>query len=241
MKKITEKFNIVSNKPLNHDVFELKLSGNMPKVYSGQFVNVQLDTKYLRRPFGVVDYSDSGMTLIYKVVGDGTEILSKMQSGVLDIMLPLGTGFDKNVNGDLVLISGGLGLAPLYCLAKELVADNRKVKAVMGFNTLADVIYESEFKALGIETIVVTADGSYGKKGFPTDYADKDSYGFVCGPRPMLDAYLNSGRKGQLSYEARMGCGFGICMGCTLQTKYGPQRICVNGPVFSTDDLIADN
>lgn len=239
-------YTIEENKPLAQDVFRLRLAGDGSWVQRpGQFVNIALTGKYLRRPISVCDWTQNSLTLIYKVVGSGTEQMSKMLPGqALDLLTGLGNGFDiVPAHGcKIVLAGGGVGVPPLYGLARLLRAAGENVQCVLGFRSRADVFYEQEFEALGCRTHVVTDDGSYGKKGFVTDAMkelDYDYY-FACGPQPMLRAVHGAGGRGQLSFEERMGCGFGACMGCTCQTLTGNKRICVDGPVLLSEEVRFD-
>ena len=236
-------FEIISNKKLADITYEMVLSGDSSDITKpGQFVNLKLDGFFLRRPISVCDCEDDKLTIIYKVVGHGTEAMAEMKAGdKVDILTGLGNGYDLSKSTDNpVLIGGGAGVPPMYLLAKELIKLGKKPSVVLGFNKASEVFYEDEFKALGIETVVATADGSYGVKGFVTD-AMKSldySYFFTCGPEPMLRAvYDNTAVSGQMSFEARMGCGFGACMGCTCKTLYGNKRICKDGPVLVKEEV----
>ena len=236
-------FEIVSNKKIADITYEMVLKGDCSDITKpGQFVNIKLDGFFLRRPISVCNSKDDVLTIIYKVVGQGTEVMANMPAGEkLDILTGLGNGYDIKKSGDApVLIGGGAGVPPMYMLAVELLKQGKRPTVVLGFNKKSEVFYEDEFKALGIDTIVATADGSYGVKGFVTD-AIKEidyTYFFTCGPEPMLKAlYNNTKTSGQLSFEARMGCGFGACMGCTCETLYGNKRICKDGPVFFSTEI----
>ena len=209
----------------------------------GQFVNIKLDGKFLRRPISICDYDETTITLVYKVVGVGTEQMSAMNAGqVLDVLVGLGNGYSLDKCGEYpLLIGGGVGVPPLYNLCKKLINAGKKVTVVLGFNTKDEIFLEDEFKALGAEVKVATADGSYGVKGFVTD-AMKDvdyTYFFTCGPMPMFKAIeAVAATSGQYSFEERMGCGFGACMGCSCKTKYGNKRICKDGPVLEREEII---
>ena len=210
---------------------------------SGGFVNIKIDGLFLRRPISVCDYDDKTLTLIYKIVGKGTEALAKMADGTeLDILVGLGNGYDLSKSGDApLLIGGGVGVPPLYKLAKLLLAEGKRVQLVLGFNSGADVFYENEFRALGADVRVTTADGSYGTKGFVTDaMGDLDyTYFYTCGPEPMLKAVHKATKtSGQMSFEERMGCGFGACMGCSCKTLTGYKRICKEGPVMEKEEIL---
>lgn len=237
------KYKILSNDALTEDVYKMVLGGDTQYITaSGQFINIQLDGKFLRRPISVCDYSDDTITIIYKVVGEGTEQMKNLAVGeVLDVLTGLGNGYDISKSTKPLLIGGGVGIPPMYNLAKALINDGQKVSVVLGFNTAKEIFYEQEFKALGCDTYVTTVDGSYGIKGFVTD-AMKDidyDYFYTCGPLPMFKAVYNATEtSGQFSFEERMGCGFGACMGCSCKTKYGNKRICKDGPVLVKEEII---
>ena len=237
-------FKITENTPLTKSVYRMKLSGDVSDITSsGQFVNIKLDGFYLRRPISVCDCEDGILTLIYKVVGKGTEKMSEMAVGTeLNILTGLGNGYNTALSGDKpVLLGGGVGVPPLYMLCKKLIAQGKKVTVILGFNTAEEIFCEDDFKALGAEVIVATADGSYGVKGFVTD-ALKDvdyTYFYTCGPEPMLKAlYKATTTSGQFSFEERMGCGFGACMGCSCKTITGYKRICKDGPVLEKEEIL---
>lgn len=237
-------FKITQNIPLTQSVYKMRLEGDTSDITaSGQFVNIQLDGLYLRRPISVYDCDENAVTIIYKVVGRGTEQMSKMCEGEsVDVLTGLGNGYDLSKSGDMpVLIGGGVGVPPMYLLAKKLIADGKSVKVILGFNTKDEVFCEDDFKALGAEVYVTTVDGSYGIKGFVTD-ALKDleyTYFYTCGPEPMLKAlYNNTNTSGQFSFEERMGCGFGACMGCSCKTVTGYKRICKDGPVLEKEEIL---
>ncbi len=237
-------FTVLSNTALTDSVYKMVLSGDTSAITNcGQFVNIQLSGMFLRRPISVCDYDGETLTIVYKVVGKGTEAMSKMVEGTkLDILTGLGNGYDLTLSGDKpVLLGGGVGVPPMYNLAKKLIAEGKEVKVILGFNTASEIFYENEFKALGCDVTVTTVDGSYGVKGFVTtalegmDY----TYFYTCGPEPMLKAvYRASVTSGQMSFEERMGCGFGACMGCSCKTKYGNKRICKDGPVLEKEEII---
>lgn len=236
-------YKILLNEPLTKDVYKMILEGDTSFITApGQFINIKLEGKYLRRPISVCDYDDSAITIIYKVVGEGTQQMCKMPVGtVLDILTGLGNGYDISKSAKPLLIGGGVGVPPMYNLAKELIKAGQNPTVILGFNTKDEIFYEDEFKAIGCKTIVTTADGSYGVKGFVTD-AMKDldyDYFYTCGPLPMFKAVYNSTEtSGQFSFEERMGCGFGACMGCSCETKYGNKRICKDGPVLVKEEII---
>ena len=237
-------YEIKSNKQLTDSIFEMVLIGDTSSITApGQFINIKLDGFYLRRPISICDYDDTTITIIYKVVGDGTEVMSKMNSGEkLDVLCGLGNGFDTSKSMDKpVLIGGGVGVPPMYNLCKKLIAEGRKVTVILGFNKKDEIFYEEEFKKLGADVKVTTVDGSYGIKGFVTDaLKDTDcSYFYTCGPMPMFKAIeATATTSGQYSFEERMGCGFGACMGCSCKTKYGNKRICKDGPVLVREEII---
>ena len=236
-------FTVQQNKFLTNNVLEMKLVGDTSDIFCGQFVNILIDGLYLRRPISVCDVEEGVLTLVYKVVGKGTEKMSTMQEGErLDILTGLGNGYDTSLSGDTpLLLGGGVGVPPLYKLAKELIAAGKRVQVVLGFNTVSEVFYEEEFKALGATVTVCTADGSYGVKGFVTSVVDSLSYSYfyTCGPEPMLKAVFSATKtSGQLSFEERMGCGFGACMGCSCKTIYGNKRICKEGPVLKKEEIL---
>ncbi|HBL83708.1 MAG: dihydroorotate oxidase [Clostridiales bacterium GWF2_38_85] len=207
----------------------------------GQFVNIKVEGQFLRRPISVCDYNENNMVLIYKIIGQGTKAMSEAMPGTrFDILTGLGNGYTIRGNKPL-LIGGGVGVPPIYCLAKALASDNIKASVIIGFNSVEEVFYYDEFKALGCNVIVTTADGSMGLKGFVTDAIDRFEYDYfyTCGPEPMLKAVYNKTvTEGQLSFEERMGCGFGACMGCSCETKYGSKRICLVGPVLEKNEVI---
>lgn len=237
------KYKILSNEPLTKDVYKMVLEGDTEYITTpGQFINIALDGKYLRRPISVCDYDGDCITIIYKVVGEGTEQMSALKIGtVLDVLTGLGNGYDISKSTKPLLIGGGVGVPPMYNLAKTLIANGQVPTVILGFNTADEVFYEQEFKALGCDVFVTTADGSYGIKGFVTDaLAGIDfDYFYTCGPLPMFKAIYNAVDKdGQFSFEERMGCGFGACMGCSCKTKYGNKRICKDGPVLEKEEII---
>lgn len=236
-------YKIKSNINLAPSIFKMVLEGDTSALtMPGQFVNIKIDGLYLRRPISVCDYSDTEITLIYKVVGSGTEVMSKMSAGEeLDVLVGLGNGFDiSKCEKNALLIGGGVGIPPLYKLCKDLIANGKNVTVILGFNTKSEIFYEKEFKDLGATVVVTTVDGSYGVKGFVTNAMDCDyDYFYTCGPLPMFKAIESvSKTSGQYSFEERMGCGFGACMGCSCKTKYGNKRICKDGPVLEREEII---
>ena len=238
-------FSIINNIPLTDSVYKMTLKGDVSDIKQGQFVNIKLDGLFLRRPISVNDISVDTLTIIYKVVGKGTEQLSKMQSGTLDLLTGLGNGYDLDKSGDNpLLIGGGVGVPPLYLLAKKLLNQGKKVTVILGFNKASEVFYQKEFEDLGCKVIVTTVDGSLGVKGFVTDAMSSLDYShiYTCGPEPMLKGvYKLSKTSGQFSFEERMGCGFGACMGCSCKTLYGNKRICKDGPVLLKEEIIWEN
>ncbi len=236
------KFQITQNISLTENVYEMILSGDTSGIKAGQFVNILIDGLYLRRPISVCDVNENELTLVYKVVGKGTEKLSQMLLGELDILTGLGNGYDLTPCGEnAVLIGGGVGIPPLYKLAKELIKKGVKVSVILGFNKKDEIFYYEEFSELGAEVYVTTVDGSFGTKGFVTDVLSGLTYDYfyTCGPEPMLKAvYKTSKTSGQFSFEERMGCGFGACMGCSCKTVTGNKRICKEGPVLKKEEII---
>ena len=240
-------FTILSNEALTDSVYKMVLGGDTSAITaSGQFVNIQLSGKFLRRPISVCDYDEKTLTIVYKAVGKGTEQMAGMVAGEkLDILTGLGNGYDLSLSGDRpVLLGGGVGVPPMYNLAKKLIAEGKKASVILGFNTESEIFYEEEFKKLGCDVTVTTVDGSYGTKGFVTtalegmDY----TYFYTCGPEPMLKAvYKASKTSGQMSFEERMGCGFGACMGCSCKTLTGYKRICKEGPVMKKEEILWEN
>lgn len=236
-------FTIKENRALTENVYKIVLFGDTQDITrSGQFVNVLIDGLYLRRPISVCDYAKDNLTLIYKVVGKGTKKLSTMKDGEsLDVLTGLGNGYDLSLSGNSpLLIGGGVGVPPLYNLAKKLITQGKSVSVILGFNTKSEIFYEQEFMSLGANVTVCTVDGSYGVKGFVTDAIKSGyTYFYVCGPEPMLKAVYNkTDTDGEFSFEERMGCGFGACVGCSCKTLYGTKRICKDGPVLKKGEII---
>ena len=239
-------FEIIENIPLTDCVYQMRLRGDTSAISApGQFVNIQLDGLYLRRPISVCDVEGDVLTIIYKVVGKGTEKMSKMQNGMLDVLTGLGNGYDLTKAGvHPVLIGGGVGVPPMYLLCKQLRKLGKKVSVILGFNTQSEVFYREAFEALGADVTVTTVDGSCGIQGFVTDALKnmEYSYFYTCGPEPMLKAvYQASKTSGQMSFEKRMGCGFGACMGCSCRTITGYKRICKEGPVMEKEEILWEN
>jgi len=237
-------FTVLSNEALTDSVYKMVLGGDTSAITApGQFVNILLDGLFLRRPISVCDYDEAALTLVYKVVGKGTEQMSKKIAGEqLDILTGLGNGYDLTLSGDSpVLLGGGVGVPPLYNLAKKLLAQGKQVSVILGFNTKSEIFYEEEFKKLGCRVTVTTVDGSYGIKGFVTTALETMDYTYfyTCGPEPMLKAiWKASCTSGQMSFEERMGCGFGACMGCSCKTLTGNKRICKEGPVMKKEEIL---
>ena len=235
-------FEIVENTRLVPGVYRMKLRGDTSAITApGQFVNIQLEGLFLRRPISVCDVEGDVLTIIYKVVGKGTEAMSHLQEGQLEVLTGLGHGYELSAAGERpVVLGGGVGVPPMYLLAKRLIADGKTPAVILGFNKKEEIFYEEEFKALGCKVFVTTVDGSYGIKGFVTDALQALDYThfFTCGPEPMLKAvYKASKTSGQMSFEERMGCGFGACMGCSCKTLTGYKRICKDGPVMRKEEI----
>lgn len=239
-----EFFTIAEQTPLARDVYRMVLGGDTSGITApGQFVNIAIEGLYLRRPISVCAVDEGRLTLIYKAVGAGTRAMSGMKAGqTLDLLTGLGNGYDLQKSGDApLLIGGGVGVPPLFELARRLIAQGKRVNVILGFNAADEVFYADEFAALGAKVLVTTVDGSVGTKGFVTDALSGLDYSYVytCGPEPMLKAVYNAIQtSGQFSFEERMGCGFGACMGCTCKTKYGHKRICRDGPVLEKEEIV---
>ena len=239
-------YTVLSNEPLTPAVYRMVLEGDTQYITrSGQFINIELEGKFLRRPISVSDYDDTTVTIIYKVVGSGTEQMKGMTAGQkLDILTGLGNGFNTDHGTERpLLVGGGVGVPPMYNLCKRLLAEGKRPVVIIGFNTKEELFYFEEFKALGVDIYCSTADGSFGTKGFVTDVIRNEGlsfdYLYTCGPLPMLKAlYAATECDGEYSFEERMGCGFGACMGCTCKTKYGNKRICKDGPVLKRDEIV---
>jgi len=235
-------FEIQSNEQIAKSVYRMQLCGDTAGILPGQFVNIRVQGQFLRRPISVCNITDGILTIIYKVVGVGTEAMSHLPIGTkLDILTVLGNGYDLTKAGDApLLVGGGVGVPPMYMLARQLREMGKAVRVILGFNTKDEVFYEEEFRALGCDVTVTTVDGSHGVKGFVTNALDgQQSYYYTCGPLPMIKALLQAaGTNGEVSMEERMGCGFGACIGCTIQTTQGPKRVCKEGPVFPAEILI---
>lgn len=237
-------FTVLGNTALTDSVYKMVLSGDTSAITaSGQFVNIQLAGHFLRRPISVCDYDETTLTIVYKVVGKGTQEMANLTAGAkLDILTGLGNGYDLSKSGEKpVLLGGGVGVPPMYNLAKKLTAQGKTVTVILGFNTKSEVFFEDEFAKLGCRVIVTTADGSYGVKGFATTpLAELDyTYFYTCGPEPMLKAvHKATVTSGEMSFEERMGCGFGACMGCSCKTLTGYKRICKEGPVMKKEEIL---
>ena len=236
-------FCVKENIKIAKNTYKMILCGDTEGIREGQFVNIKLDGFYLRRPISVCDVEGDALTIIYKVVGKGTEVMAEMRGGEkLQTLTGLGNGYDRALSGERpLLIGGGAGVPPMYHLCKKLIAEGKKCSVILGFGSSDEIFFEEEFKALGAEVFVTTVDGSYGIKGFVTNAMEKADYTYfyTCGPEPMLKAvYDASSTSGQFSFEERMGCGFGACMGCSCETKYGKKRICKDGPVLVKEEII---
>ena len=234
-------FEIQSNEQIAKNVYRMQLSGDTTGILPGQFVNIRVQGQFLRRPISVCNIANGILTIIYKVVGVGTEAMSHLPVGTqLDVLTVLGNGYDLSKAGDApLLVGGGVGVPPMYMLARQLREMGKTVRVILGFNTQDEVFYEEEFRAIGCDVTVTTVDGSHGVRGFVTNALDgQQSYYYTCGPLPMIKALLQAaGTHGEVSMEERMGCGFGACMGCTIQTTQGPKRVCKEGPVFPAEIL----
>lgn len=237
-------FTIEENSPIAKNTIKMVLSGDTSQIKApGQFVNIKLEGFFLRRPISVCDVEGDRLTLIYKTVGKGTEAMAKLEKGEkLDLLTGLGNGYDTSKSGaEPVLIGGGAGVPPMYNLAKKLIKEGKRVKVILGFNSSDEIFLEEEFKAIGADTYITTVDGSEGIKGFVTDvFKDMEyTYFYTCGPENMFKAIEKTAKtSGQYSFEERMGCGFGACMGCSCETKYKSKRICKDGPVLEREEII---
>lgn len=234
-------FSILSNEQIASHIYKMRLEGATDGIKAGQFVDISVPGLFLRRPISVCDVEGTVLTLIYKVVGEGTRKMAAMAAGEeLNLLTGLGNGYTiKNAGARPLLVGGGVGVPPLYYLAKQLRAQGLTVRVILGFNTANEVFYEQEFNDLGCEVVVTTADGSHGTKGFVTAALDgQQSYYYACGPIPMLRALIAAaGTQGEVSMEERMGCGYGVCVGCTIQTTQGNKRVCKDGPVFEAGEI----
>ncbi|MCQ2334963.1 MAG: dihydroorotate dehydrogenase electron transfer subunit [Paludibacteraceae bacterium] len=232
---------ILSNEALTEYVWQMRLAGDTTGMHPGQFVEISLPGLFLRRPISICDSSDGVLTIVYKVVGKGTLAMTNLMLGQeLKILAPLGNGYDLDAAGDApLLVGGGVGVPPMYMLAKTLREKGKHVNVILGFNTASEVFYAEKFQALGCQVTITTADGTMGVQGFVTNaLPDKISYFYACGPLPMLRALCSATEAdGEMSFEERMGCGFGVCMGCSIQTKNGNKRVCKDGPVFKKGEV----
>jgi len=238
-----ETFTIISNERVARGSYELRLGGKCPGIIAGQFVQISLEGFFLRRPFSVCDCDGKSLTVVYHVSGRGTEAMSALPAGQkLDVLIGLGNGFDTSLCGsEPMLIGGGSGLTPLYLLCRQLVSEGVRPSVALGFGSAEDVFYAEKFAELGAELIIFTADGSKGRRGLVTEILSERTPSFIyaCGPLPMLRAIAAaSSAPAEFSLEARMGCGFGACMGCTIETSLGAKRVCKDGPVFKREELI---
>ena len=235
---------VLENAPLTPLVWKMRLSADTSAITApGQFVNIRLPGLYLRRPISICDWDEESLTLIYKVVGKGTDAMTRIKPPHrLDLLVGLGNGYDTTKSGQKpLLLGGGVGVPPLYGLCKALLGEGKDVTVILGFNAREELFYEEEFKALGVKVFVTTVDGSYGEKGFVTDVMKNldYTYFYTCGPGPMFRAIEKTAvTSGQFSFEARMGCGFGACMGCSMETKSGAKRVCKDGPVFEREEIL---
>lgn len=235
---------VLENAPLTPLVWKMRLSADTSAITApGQFVNIRLPGLYLRRPISICDWDEESLTLIYKVVGKGTDAMTRIKPPHrLDLLVGLGNGYDTTKSGQKpLLLGGGVGVPPLYGLCKALLGEGKDVTVILGFNAREELFYEDEFKALGAKVFVTTVDGSYGEKGFVTDVMKNldYTYFYTCGPGPMFRAIEKTAvTSGQFSFEARMGCGFGACMGCSMETKSGAKRVCKDGPVFEREEIL---
>ena len=237
-------YKVTLNEKIAKNTYKMILSGDTSALTAtGQFVNIKLDGFYLRRPISVCDWNDDTITIIYKVVGDGTEKMAEIKIGeTLDVLVGLGNGYNTAKSGEKpLLIGGGVGVPPMFALCKKLIAEGKDVSVILGFNTADEIFLKEDFEALGAKVYIATADGSVGTKGFVTDVMKTldYTYFFTCGPMPMFKAIESiAATSGQYSFEERMGCGFGACMGCSCKTKYGNLRICKDGPVLEREVIV---
>jgi len=236
------KWIVLSNQEIALRTYQMVLEGDTRDILPGQFIEIAVPGYYLRRPFSVCNCDDHQLTIIYKVVGQGTAAMAAMVPNTeVDILVGLGHGYNLHKAGNSVLlVGGGAGVPPLMYAAKELLGMGKQVHCVLGFNSANEVFGEITLRAMGCKVEVCTMDGSYGKKGVVTDWISQPApYYFACGPLPMLKALVRTiGTEGQISMEERMGCGVGICMGCSIETQQGVKRVCKEGPVFKAGDII---
>ena len=237
-------FTVEENKNIANNTMKMVLAGDTSDITkAGQFVNIKIEGFFLRRPISVCDVDDHSLTLIYKIVGKGTEAMASLVKGEeLDILTGLGNGYNTSKSGiNPVLIGGGAGVPPMYNLAKKLILEGKQLKVILGFSNISEIFFKEEFEELGTEVYIATVDGSVGTKGFVTDVLKNldYTYFYTCGPENMfraIEAIVKT--SGQYSFEERMGCGFGACMGCSCETKYGNKRICKDGPVLEREEII---
>lgn len=231
---------LISNIKIAKNTYEMKLVSNLQSVIPGQFVEISLPGFFLRRPISICDFEDGIITLIYKVVGKGTKDMAGYKKGMeLDVLGPFGNGYNiEAIPDEVTLIGGGVGIPPLYLLARELKKQNKKINIILGFNTEDEIFFVEEFKKLKLDVKIATANGKAYEKGFVTDLFDYVEYVCSCGPLLMLKAISKKAANGQYSFEARMGCGFGACMGCSIETKNGMKRVCKEGPIFVQEEII---
>lgn len=233
---------VISNRPLNSSVYEIVFAGDNLQAKSGQFVELAIKGCTLKRPFGIADLAGGKLTVLYKVVGRGTKEMTRLlPSDPVEAFVAIGNGFDLTPAKRPLLVGGGIGAAPLYYLAKEFADTGTTPDILLAFRAKEEAYYIDEFAALG-NVYVATDNGSLGYQGNALDalkyYSLDNDYYYACGPMPMLAALAKHSDKGQLSLEARMGCGFGACMGCTISTTIGPKRVCKEGPVFAAREVI---
>ncbi|MCR5787205.1 MAG: dihydroorotate dehydrogenase electron transfer subunit [Acholeplasmatales bacterium] len=233
---------VLENKQINNDIYLIKLEGDTSEIKnSGEFAELKLDNYYLRRPLSIHDYDSKTVSFLYKVLGHGTRDLTRYKKGdVINTILGLGNGFnDLNAISPL-LIGGGIGMAPLLNLAKRFNEKNIRPNILLGFKNINEVCYVEEFKKYG-DVYVTTDDGSFGYCGNPVSFLQNNNLKFdkyyACGPLVMLKYLTKYSTLGYVSLEARMGCGIGACMGCSIETKNGIKRVCKEGPVFDADEV----
>jgi dihydroorotate dehydrogenase electron transfer subunit len=237
-------FTVADNRPLSRRLSRLRLNGDSSAIAGpGQFVSLSLPGFFLRRPFSVCDWDASGFSIVYEQVGKGTEAMLSLTPGdTLDVLTGLGNGFDLRRAGNApLLVGGGSGVSPMLGLTRRLLSEGRTPHVILGFSGREDVALLEDFRLIGVCPTVTTLDGSFGLRGFVTDALDdlEPSFFYACGPEAMLRAVSERcACDGQLSFDARMGCGFGACMGCTRPTRSGPKRVCKDGPVFDKGEIL---
>ena len=237
------RYTVVKNEEIAPGTYYMTIAGDTSQIKDpGQFINIKIDGLYLRRPMSICSYDEESMSIIYKVVGKGTEAMSRMPAGdSFDALSPLGNGFDtEKIPEGALLIGGGAGAMPIYTLAMILRDKGKKPHVIIGFNREEEIFFADEFRDLGVELTIATMDGSVGVKGTVVDAMEKANrpYVCVCGPDPMMKAVAEHSSGGQFDLGARMACGFGACMGCTVITKSGPKRVCKDGPIFDQEEII---